>query len=106
MPARGEGTLPGRKPIAFCAWLFDLLGMRPGDILIDLFPGTGIVTRAWAEVSSGAGATASLVDERPSSGAATSGFGAVRVVEDLDDDVAPRGTTDGAHEEHSRRRSS
>jgi hypothetical protein len=57
MPARCEGTLPGRKPIAFCAWLFELLGMLPGDTLIDLFPGTGIVSRAWAELSSGAGAT-------------------------------------------------
>ena len=59
MPARGEGTLPGRKPIAFCAWLFELLGMLPGDTLLDLFPGTGIVSRAWAELSSGAGATPS-----------------------------------------------
>ncbi len=49
-PARGGGTLMGRKPIAFCAWLFDLLGMRPGDTLVDLYPGTGIVGRAWAEV--------------------------------------------------------
>lgn len=36
-----------RKPIAFCAWLFDCLGMVPGDHLVDLFPGTGIVTRSW-----------------------------------------------------------
>lgn len=57
MPARKEGTLPGRKPIAFCAWLFEILGMLPGDTLVDVFPGTGIVTRAWAELSSGAGAT-------------------------------------------------
>lgn len=70
MPARGEGTLPGRKPIAFCAWLFDLLGMLPGDTLVDLYPGTGIVARAWAELSSRSSATpvgvsdAALVDER------------------------------------------
>ena len=25
-PARGGGELPGRKPLAFCAWLFDCLG--------------------------------------------------------------------------------
>jgi hypothetical protein len=50
-PARGGGTLPGRKPIAFCAWLFDCLGMLAGDELVDLFPGTGIVSRAWAELS-------------------------------------------------------
>jgi hypothetical protein len=51
LPARGGGTLPGRKPIAFCAWLFELLGMQPGDELDDLFPGSGIVGRAWAELS-------------------------------------------------------
>lgn len=51
-PARGAGELMGRKPLAFCAWLFDLLGMQPGDELDDVFPGTGIVGRAWAELSS------------------------------------------------------
>jgi hypothetical protein len=50
MPARNEGTLPGRKPLAFCAWLFACLGLAPGDTFDDLFPGTGIVSRAWAEV--------------------------------------------------------
>lgn len=49
--ARGGGTLPGRKPIAFVAWLFDCLGLLPGDELVDLFPGTGIVGRAWREAS-------------------------------------------------------
>lgn len=52
LPARGGGTLPGRKPIAFCAWLFQLLGMQPGDELVDLFPGTGIVSACWREASS------------------------------------------------------
>jgi len=50
-PARGGGTLIGRKPIAFCAWLFQLLGMRAGDEFVDMFPGTGVVARAWAELS-------------------------------------------------------
>lgn len=50
-PARGGGDLPGRKPLAFCRWLFQLLGLRAGDELVDLYPGTGIVGRAWAEVS-------------------------------------------------------
>lgn len=49
-PARLWGDLPGRKPIAFCAWLFDLLGMVPGDQLVDMFPGTGMVARAWKEL--------------------------------------------------------
>lgn len=50
-PARGNGTLIGRKPEAFCVWLFNLLGMKAGDELRDLFPGTGIVGRCWAELS-------------------------------------------------------
>jgi hypothetical protein len=49
--ARGGGTLWGRKPLAFCAWLFDCLGMQPGDELVDLFPGSGVVTRAWRHLS-------------------------------------------------------
>jgi hypothetical protein len=48
--ARGGGELPGRKPIAFCAWLFEAMGARPGDELADLFPGTGIVGRAFIEL--------------------------------------------------------
>lgn len=52
--ARGGGILPGRKPVAFCAWLFRCLGMLPGDTLDDLFPGTGIVSAAWRELSSAA----------------------------------------------------
>lgn len=47
-PARGGGsTLIGRKPEAFAVWLFDLLGLLPGDTFVDLFPGSGIVSRAW-----------------------------------------------------------
>lgn len=53
-PARFGGDLPGRKPLAFVTWMFGLLGMAPGDTLDDLFPGTGVVGRAWAAVSSGA----------------------------------------------------
>jgi hypothetical protein len=45
-------TLPGRvigaKPAAVCRWIFTLLGAAPGDILDDLFPGSGAVSRAWA----------------------------------------------------------
>ena len=55
-PARGgagleRAELPGRKPIAFAAFLFDALGMLPGDELEDLFPGSGLIGRAWAELS-------------------------------------------------------
>lgn len=52
LPARGGGSLPGRKPLAFAAWLFECLGMRPGDELVDLYPGTGVIGRAWASLSS------------------------------------------------------
>ena len=60
MPARHGGELMGRKPLAFCAWIFDLLGMAPGDELVDVFPGTGVVSRAWAELSSTPTADASV----------------------------------------------
>ena len=38
---------PGIKPDEFCYWIFELLNMQPGDELVDLFPGTGRVMRAW-----------------------------------------------------------
>lgn len=41
--------LVGAKPKEFCFWLFDVLNVQPDDSLDDLFPGTGIVTRALAE---------------------------------------------------------
>lgn len=40
--------LTGAKPEAFAGWIFDLLGAEPGDEFDDLFPGTGVVSRAWA----------------------------------------------------------
>ena len=36
----------GRKPIQFCFWLFDCFGIRGGDELVDLFPGSGAVSKA------------------------------------------------------------
>lgn len=50
-PARNGGDLIGRKPIAFVAWMFKMLGALPGDTLVDLYPGTGIVARCWRELS-------------------------------------------------------
>ncbi len=41
----------GAKPAAFCWWLFDLLGALPGDELVDLFPGSAGIGRAWAYAS-------------------------------------------------------
>lgn len=54
--ARRGGTLPGRKPIAFWAFLFRQLGMLPGDTFEDLFPGTGTGSAAWAEINRTTGA--------------------------------------------------
>ena len=48
LPARGGGDLIGRKPLKFCGWLFGLLGALPGDDFVDLFPGSGVVGRAWS----------------------------------------------------------
>ena len=39
--------LTGAKPEKVCHWAFELLGARPDDELIDLFPGTGAVSEAW-----------------------------------------------------------
>lgn len=36
----------GAKPDDFCFWLFEILGMNKDDELVDLFPGSGAVTRA------------------------------------------------------------
>jgi hypothetical protein len=60
-PARFGGDLPGRKPIAFIAWLWECLGAQPGDTIDDLFPGTGVVGRAWAELSRAALSDAAVV---------------------------------------------
>ena len=39
--------LSGAKPVAFCEWLIALLGINQTDELIDLFPGTGIVSEVF-----------------------------------------------------------
>lgn len=43
----GSTSVPGAKPNAFCYWLFNVLGARPDDEMVDLFPGSGAVARAW-----------------------------------------------------------
>jgi hypothetical protein len=47
------GHVIGAKPAAVCRWIFTLLGAAPGDILDDLYPGSGAVSRAWAAYTSG-----------------------------------------------------
>jgi hypothetical protein len=39
--------MPGAKPDDFCYWLFEVLGLRAGDEFVDMFPGSGAVTRCW-----------------------------------------------------------
>lgn len=37
----------GAKPDRVCFWLFRFMGMESGDEFVDLFHGSGAVTRAW-----------------------------------------------------------
>jgi hypothetical protein len=37
----------GAKPQQFCNWIFAMLGAQRDDEMIDLFPGSGAVERAW-----------------------------------------------------------
>jgi hypothetical protein len=39
--------LTGAKPEKVCWWAFEVVGARPEDELVDLFPGTGAVAKAW-----------------------------------------------------------
>ena len=41
-----KGTV-GAKPEAFALWVFDLLGAEDGDELVDMFVGSGAVSRVW-----------------------------------------------------------
>nr|WP_299914294.1 hypothetical protein [Sphingomonas bacterium] len=43
---RAGRTFLGRKPAAFAMWIFDLLGLQPNDEFVDMFPGSGAITRA------------------------------------------------------------
>lgn len=55
----------GAKSAAFCAWLFQLLGATAGDEFVDLFPGSGGVSRAWATFSKAAAHDTSNGDHEP-----------------------------------------
>lgn len=41
-------ALIGMKPPEFAVWMFGQLGARGGDDLVDLYPGSGAIARAWA----------------------------------------------------------
>lgn len=46
-PITLQRGLTGAKPERVCLWAFALVGARADDDLVDLFPGSGAVTRAW-----------------------------------------------------------
>lgn len=46
-PVTLQRGVVGAKPDAFCYWLFEVLSLRPEDELVDLYPGSGAVTRAF-----------------------------------------------------------
>jgi len=46
-PITLERGVVGAKPEGVCFWVFAMLGLRQGDVLMDLFPGSGAVSRAW-----------------------------------------------------------
>lgn len=104
--ARGGGDLPGRKPLSFCAFLFQQLGMLPGDTLADLFPGSGVVGRAWAEMSRsspGDASRAALGDGRTESSARAPRDASSRAAQNESlqpgrDGPLPRGPDDAAQE--------
>lgn len=41
-----RGTI-GAKPERVCMWAFEVMGADPDDELVDLYPGSGAVGRAW-----------------------------------------------------------
>lgn len=48
-PITLQKGLTGAKPEAFCRWVLDLLNVQPGDLVIDVFPGTGVMGQVAAE---------------------------------------------------------
>lgn len=46
-PITMQRGLSGAKPEAVCRWAFEMMGADPDDELVDMFPGSGAVTRAW-----------------------------------------------------------
>lgn len=48
--------LVGAKPRSVCEWILDLLNVREGDTVVDLFPGTGVMGNAAVARHAGVGA--------------------------------------------------
>lgn len=49
-PITMKRGLVGAKPERVCRWILDLLHVVPGDEVVDLFPGTGVMGRIASEV--------------------------------------------------------
>ena len=49
VPITLQRGFQGAKPERFVWWMLALLGVRPDDEFIDLFPGSGAVGRAWQQ---------------------------------------------------------
>lgn len=47
--ATRQRGLPGAKPETFARWVLDMLGYEDGDELVDIFPGTGVLTAVAAQ---------------------------------------------------------
>jgi hypothetical protein len=45
--------LVGAKPEPVCRWILDLLNVLPGDEVVDLFPGTGVMGRVATRTTGG-----------------------------------------------------
>ncbi len=58
------GAMIGMKPPQFSVWMFELLGAAPGDVLADLYPGSGAVSLAWNRYTS-LGSTRRLTSRQP-----------------------------------------
>lgn len=46
-PITMQRGLTGAKPEVVCHWAFEMVGAEPEDELVDLYPGSGAVSRAW-----------------------------------------------------------
>jgi len=50
-PITLQKGLVGAKPEKVCRWILDLLNVQPGDEVVDLFPGTGVMGRIAEQIT-------------------------------------------------------
>lgn len=48
-----DGYVTGAKPPPFAHWLFECAGLTPEDQFVDVFPGSGAVSREWRRWQAG-----------------------------------------------------